>query len=64
MCSPVDREKHCEPEAQQDTDGNGKKGAPQNEVLLPTLRPQHTQHPCDSHIGNAKTKCDLQPYML
>ena len=37
MCSPVDREKHCEPEAQQDTDGNGKKGAPQNEVLLPTF---------------------------
>lgn len=28
-----------------------KKRAPQNELLLPTLRPQHTRHPCDSHLG-------------
>lgn len=28
-----------------------KKRAPQNELLLPTLRPQHTHRPCDSHFG-------------
>lgn len=62
VCSPVDREKHHEPEARQDTGGNGKKG--QNEQQWHHNKRSALVIHTVGYLGNAQIKCDWQPYML